>query len=87
MLSKTRRKEIIEKFKKHPEDTGSAVVQIGLLSERINELSEHLKKHSKDFHSRRGLLMLVGKRRGLIAYLKKKDPQGYKEVADRLKLK
>lgn len=87
MIKKTKKKAIIEKYKKHPKDTGSASVQVAILSERINELSEHLKGHKKDFHSRRGLLMLVGKRRRLMTYLKKKDPQGYKTIAQKFGLK
>ena len=86
-MDKTQKKQIIEKFKEHMGDTGSAAVQIALLSERINYLSEHLKKHKKDFHSRRGLLMLVGKRRRLISYLKSRDPQSYSEIAKELKVK
>ncbi len=87
MVNKIKKKEIIEKFKEHVEDTGSAAVQIALLTERIAYLTEHLKKHKKDFHSRRGLLILVGRRRRLIAYLKRKDPQGYAEVAKELSVK
>ena len=87
MMDKTKKKKLIEKFKEHVEDTGSAAVQIALLSERIIYLTEHLKKHKKDFHSRRGLLILVGRRRRLTTYLKRKDPQGYGEVAKELKLK
>ena len=87
MIDKTKKKQLIEKFKEHVEDTGSAAVQIALLTERISYLTEHLKKHKKDFHSRRGLLILVGRRRRLISYLRKKDPQGYTEVAKELKLK
>ena len=86
MIDKAKKKKIIEKFKEHVEDTGSAAVQIALLSERINYLTDHLKQHKKDFHSRRGLLILVGRRRRLISYLKNKDPQGYGEVAKELKL-
>ncbi|MDD4955685.1 MAG: 30S ribosomal protein S15 [Candidatus Omnitrophica bacterium] len=87
MLAKNKKKKLIEKFKEHPQDTGSASVQIALLTERINYLTDHLKKHKKDFHSRRGLLMLVGRRRRLLTYLKKKDPQGYSGVAKELNLK
>lgn len=86
MINKTKKKKIIDKFKEHVEDTGSAAVQIALLSERISYLTEHLKKHKKDFHSRRGLLILVGRRRRLLTYLKNKDPQGYGEVAKELKI-
>jgi small subunit ribosomal protein S15 len=87
MLSKNKKKNLIEKFKTHPQDTGSASVQVALLTERINSLTEHLKKHKKDFHSRRGLLMLVGRRRRLLNYLKKKDPQSYSEIVKELNLK
>ena len=87
MIEKGRKKQLIEKFKGHVEDTGSSGVQIALLSERIAYLTEHLKKHKKDFHSRRGLLILVGRRRRLLSYLKKKDPQGYAEVAKELNVK
>ncbi|MHA1911927.1 MAG: 30S ribosomal protein S15 [Candidatus Kariarchaeaceae archaeon] len=86
MIDKAKKKKIIEKFKEHVEDTGSAAVQIALLSERITYLTEHLKEHKKDFHSRRGLLILVGRRRRLITYLKIKDPTGYRDVAKELKL-
>ncbi|MCF7870286.1 MAG: 30S ribosomal protein S15 [Candidatus Omnitrophica bacterium] len=87
MISKTRKKEIIEKFKDHLGDTGSVAVQIALLTERINYLTDHMKKHKKDFHSRRGLLTLVGRRRRLIDYLKERDAQSYQEVAKELKFK
>ncbi len=86
MINKTKKKKIIDKFKEHVEDTGSAAVQVALLSERISYLTEHLKKHKKDFHSRRGLLILVGRRRRLLTYLKNKDPQGYGEVVKELKI-
>jgi len=87
MISKTEKKKLIEKFKEHVEDTGSTAVQVALLTERINYLTEHLKQHKKDFHSRRGLLILVGRRRRLLTYLKKKDPQSYEEVLKELKIK
>ena len=86
MINKTKKKKIIDKFKEHVEDTGSAAVQVALLSERISYLTEHLKKHKKDFHSRRGLLILVGRRRRLLTYLKNKDPQGYGDVVKELKI-
>ncbi|UCD15937.1 MAG: 30S ribosomal protein S15 [Candidatus Omnitrophota bacterium] len=86
MMTKDKKKKIIEKFKGHPADTGSTSVQIALLSERIAYLTEHLKGHKKDFHSRRGLLMLVGRRRRLLSYYKKEDPEGYKELIKELKL-
>ena len=86
MINKTKKKKIIDKFKEHVEDTGSAAVQVALLSERISYLTEHLKGHKKDFHSRRGLLILVGRRRRLLTYLKNKDLQGYGEVVKELKI-
>ncbi|GAB4221441.1 MAG: 30S ribosomal protein S15 [Spirochaetes bacterium] len=72
--------EIINKYQLHDKDTGSAEVQIALLTERINHLTEHFKVHVKDHHSRRGLLKLVGKRRRLLDYLKKKDLTKYREL-------
>lgn len=87
MMNKTRKKEIIEKFKGHLGDTGSVAVQIALLTERINYLTDHMKKHKKDFHSRRGLLTLVGRRRRLIDYLKEQDAASYQEVAKELNFK
>lgn len=86
MINKTKKKKLIEKFKEHVEDTGSAAVQIALLSERISYLNEHLKMHKKDFHSRRGLLIIVGRRRRLLTYLKNKDSQSYEEVVKELKI-
>ncbi|MCK4810317.1 MAG: 30S ribosomal protein S15 [Candidatus Omnitrophica bacterium] len=87
MWSKDVKKGLIEKFKEHSQDTGSTSVQIALLSERVNYLTEHLKKHKKDFHSRRGLLMLVGRRRRLLQYLKKKDLKRYEELIKELNLR
>ena len=78
------KKEIIAKFGRNPEDTGSPEVQVALLTARINHLTEHLKEHKKDHHSRRGLLMMVGQRRGLLAYLKKKDLEGYRALIEKL---
>jgi len=72
--------EIISKYRRGDNDTGSPEVQIALLSTRINHLTEHFKVHAKDFHSRRGLLKLVGQRRRLLDYLKKKDIQKYREI-------
>ena len=80
------KKELLKKYGEHEKDTGSPAVQIALLSEQIARLSEHLKNHKKDNHSRRGLLKMVGKRRRLLEYLKKKDPKRYEEVAKDLKL-
>jgi small subunit ribosomal protein S15 len=79
-----KKKEIIETFKRHPGDTGSAEVQIAILSERIQYLTEHFKTHTKDHHSRRGLLKLVGQRRHLLDYLKGKDVERYRAVIQRL---
>jgi small subunit ribosomal protein S15 len=79
-----RKKSLIQGYRLHDSDTGSPEVQIALLSERINGLTEHFKLHQKDHHSRRGLLKLIGKRRGLLEYLKRKDPERYRQVIDRL---
>ena len=79
-MDKTRKQEIIQKFARHEGDTGSPEVQIALLTERINHLTEHLKENKKDHHSRRGLLSMVGKRRGLLDYLKKIDVIRYREL-------
>lgn len=79
-----RKKEIIEAYKRHPTDTGSPEVQIAILSERINYLTEHFKTHIKDHHSRRGLLKLVGQRRHLLDYLKVEDAERYRAVIQRL---
>ena len=81
------KKELIEKYKKHESDTGSPEVQIGLLTYRITYLTEHLKVHKKDHHSRRGLLMLVGKRRRLLNYVKKNDVQRYRNIIETLGLR
>ena len=84
---KEKKEEIINDFKKHDTDTGSPEVQIALLSERIASLTGHFKKHKKDHHSRRGLLMLVNKRRKLLSYLKSSDNDKYKEVIKKLGLR
>ncbi|SEQ34334.1 small subunit ribosomal protein S15 [Lachnospiraceae bacterium RM5] len=84
MISKEKKTEIIEKYGRQPGDTGSPEVQIAILTERIRELTEHLKTHPKDHHSRRGLLKLVGQRRGLLAYLKKNDLEGYRSLIEKL---
>ena len=81
------KKEIIEKFKTHESDTGSPEVQVALLSNRIEYLTEHLKIHKKDHHSRRGLLMLVGQRRRMLNYLKNKDIQRYRTIIKELGLR
>lgn len=87
VLVKDRKREIIDSFKVHSRDTGSAEVQIAILTERINILGEHFKQHKKDFHSRRGLLMLVGRRRRLLNYLKEKNMKRYEEVLEKLNLR
>jgi len=79
-----KKKEIIEKFKIHDTDTGSCEVQIALLTERIQYLTEHFKQHAKDHHSRRGLLKLVGQRRSLLKYLQKKDIAKYRTLIKEL---
>ena len=84
---KKKKEEVIESFKMHSQDTGSAQVQIALLTERINGLTDHFKSHKRDFHSRRGLLKLVGKRRRLLNYLKAKDVEKYQKVLDKLHLR
>lgn len=85
-LTKDQKEEVVEKFSLHEGDTGSPEVQIALLTKQIEELSEHLKKHKKDNHSRRGLLNMVGKRRRLIQYLKDNEPERHKELAKKLKI-
>ena len=87
VLIKERKTEIIDDFKSHTKDTGSPAVQIALLTEKINYLSSHFKVHKKDFHSRRGLLMMIGKRRRLLAYLKNKNPDKYQETISKLNLR
>ena len=87
MLSKDRKTEIIDRFKKHDVDTGSPEVQIGILTERINVLTEHLKAHNKDHHSRRGLLKMVGQRRRLLNYLQREDVERYRAVVKDLGLR
>ena len=87
VLVKEQKTKIIDEFKVHARDTGSAEVQIAILTERINVLGDHFKLHKKDFHSRRGLLLLVGRRRRLLNFLKKKDVKKYEEVLEKLKLR
>ncbi|MBR3134782.1 MAG: 30S ribosomal protein S15 [Clostridia bacterium] len=87
MMTKEKKAEIIEKYRLDEKDTGSPEVQIALLTERINELTEHLKTHKKDNHSRRGLLKMVGKRRNLLNYLTKKDVQRYRDIVAKLGLR
>ena len=85
--SAVKKNEIIEKFKTHPTDTGSSEVQIALLTDRIEYLTEHFKIHKKDHHSRRGLLKLVGQRRSLLDYLKKKNIDKYRTMLKELNLR
>ncbi len=87
VLLKAEKVEVIDNYKIHSKDTGSSIVQVALLTYKINHLSEHLKDHKKDFHSRRGLLIMIGKRRRLLTYLNKKDPQKYQETLDKLNLR
>ena len=86
-VSTIRKQETIGKFKQHASDTGSPEVQIALLSERIAHLTEHLKTNHKDHHSRRGLLKMVGQRRSLLDYLKRKDVERYKKLIETLSLR
>ena len=83
-FSKAEKSSIISGYQTHPSDTGSPEVQVALLSERINYLTEHFKTHAKDHHSRRGLMMLVGQRRRLLDYLKSKDEKRYHGLIDKL---
>lgn len=86
-VTQVRKKSLIEQFRVHDGDTGSPEVQIALLSERINGLTEHFKTHVKDFHSRRGLLVMVSQRRKLLDYLKRKDADKYRALIERLSLR
>jgi small subunit ribosomal protein S15 len=86
-LTVDRKREIVAKYGKDDQDTGSPEVQVALLTERINHLTEHLREHKKDHHSRRGLLMLVGQRRRLLNYMQRSDLQGYRELIKELGLR
>jgi small subunit ribosomal protein S15 len=86
-LTSERKQELVAKFGKGEADTGSAEVQIAMLTERINDLTEHLRDHTKDHHSRRGLLMLVGRRRRFLNYLERKDLEGYRALIRELGLR
>jgi small subunit ribosomal protein S15 len=86
-MTKERKEEIIKTYRRDDKDTGSPEVQIALLTERINNLTEHLKENPKDNHSRRGLLMMVGNRRNLLNYLAKKDIQRYRDIVAKLGLR
>ncbi len=83
-LTIEKKKSLIEQFRTHDGDTGSPEVQIALLTERVNGLTEHFKSHTKDHHSRRGLLMLIGKRRSLLEYLRNKDAERYRTIIEKL---
>jgi small subunit ribosomal protein S15 len=86
-LHREEKDQIIRQYQTHQTDTGSPEVQVALLTERINQLTEHLKAHAHDHHSRRGLLKLVGRRRRLLAYLRRKDVERYRTVISRLGLR
>ena len=86
-MTKERKEEIIKTYRRDEKDTGSPEVQIALLTERINNLTEHLKTHQKDNHSRRGLYMMVGSRKNLLNYLAKKDVQRYRDIVAKLGLR
>lgn len=87
MITKEKKAEIISQYGRKEGDTGSPEVQIAILTQRINVLTEHLKVHKKDHHSRRGLLMMVGKRRSLLTYLMKNDLEGYRQLIKKLGLR
>jgi small subunit ribosomal protein S15 len=87
MLTNERKKEIVEKFQVHGTDTGSPEVQIAILTERINNLTEHFRVHKKDHHSKRGLMKMIGHRRNLLNYLRKKDVNRYRELIQELGLR
>lgn len=86
-LTREKKERLMREYRMHDKDTGSPEIQIALLTERINELTGHLKRHSKDFSSRRGLLKLVGKRRRLLDYLKDTDLDGYRKIVEELGLR
>ncbi|WP_290774099.1 30S ribosomal protein S15 [Anaerofustis sp.] len=86
-MTKEKKQEVISKYQKHDKDTGSPEIQIAILTSRINTLNEHFKKNPKDHHSRRGLLMMVGKRRRLLDYVAKKDIEKYREIVKELNLR
>ena len=87
MISKEKKQAIIKEYARTEGDTGSPEVQVAVLTARIKELTDHLKEHPKDHHSRRGLLKMVGQRRGLLAYLKKSDIERYRSLIERLGLR
>ena len=87
MITTEKKQQIIQEYATKPGDTGSPEVQVAILTARINELNEHLKANPKDFHSRRGLLKMVGQRRNMLAYLKSKDIERYRSIIARLNLR
>ncbi len=87
MFEHEQKQGIIDQYKRHEGDTGSPEVQIALLTARINYLTEHLKTHKKDYHSQRGLLKMVGRRRGLLNYLRERSPERYQEILSKLGLR
>ena len=87
LISKEKKKTVIAEFRAHPADAGSSAVQVALLTERIQILSEHMKKCPKDFSSRKGLLQMVNRRRRLLSYLKEQDPDHYQKLIQRLELR
>ena len=87
MISKEQKEQIVAKYGRTAGDTGSPEVQIAILTERIRELTEHLKVNKKDHHSRRGMLKMIGQRRNLLAYLQKKDLEGYRALIEKLGLR
>ncbi|MCS7175220.1 30S ribosomal protein S15 [Pseudothermotoga sp.] len=86
-MDKEQKQQIIEQFRINEKDTGSVEVQIALLTARINHLTEHLKLHPKDFHSRRGLMKMVGRRRKMLRYLKRVNPESYRSLIEKLNLR
>ena len=86
-VTKERKAELVKEFGKNEHDTGATEVQIAVLTERINDLTEHLKEHKRDYHSHRGLIVMVGKRRSLLDYLKSNDVNRYREVISKLGLR
>lgn len=86
-IEKTKKQEVIHKYRKHEKDTGSSFVQIAVLTERINSLGQHFKSHVKDHHSRRGLLKMVSQRRKLLDYIKREDEAAYYQLIEKLDLR
>lgn len=86
-VTKERKAELVKEFGGSEQNTGSTEVQIAILTERINDLTEHLKEHKHDFHSKRGLIMMVGKRRSLLDYLKENDVQSYRDLIKKLNIR